>query len=136
VSPRFSAMFAFQMVGSTPQVRRTPRELEDVGRAAELLPYSPIRPSAEPSPVRAGMTCAGEQVLVSFWHVSDSLRCLPFVRYRTPSRRSAYFDADAALPHDEQLLADAALKRFGFVSRLSRTSRPSTIPSGTSPTLE
>jgi hypothetical protein len=35
VSPRFSAMFAFQMLGSTPQGEAyTAREFEDMGRAA------------------------------------------------------------------------------------------------------
>ena len=35
ISPRFSAMFAFQMLGSTPQGEAyTAREFEDMGRAA------------------------------------------------------------------------------------------------------
>jgi hypothetical protein len=46
VSPRFSAMFAFQMLGSTPRGEAyTAREFEDMGRAAEFA-----RVTAKPLP--------------------------------------------------------------------------------------
>ena len=64
VSPRFSAMFAFQMLGSTPHGEAyTAREFEDMGRAAGFARDREAVAThyAKPHPVRAGMTCSGEQ---------------------------------------------------------------------------
>ena len=49
-SPRFSAMFAFQMLGSTPQGEAyTAREFEDMGRAAGFANVSvkPLPPTPQ-----------------------------------------------------------------------------------------
>ena len=83
MSPRFSAMFAFQMLGSTPQGEAyTAREFDDVGRAAGFSAPSEAvaADSAEPHPVRAGVKRLGEQVSVSFWYLADARQCAAHVR--------------------------------------------------------